>query len=97
MTRPRRDYSLSSKGICCVDIDTDAADVAYETDLTDVNTYADGDRDGDGKVTNKESLTKDEDHPLEYYLTCVEEVNKLDLIKEDYTPGSTLQLDRIEE
>lgn len=31
------------------------------------------------------------------WLTCAEEVNKSDLIEEDYAPNSTLQLDRIEE
>ena len=72
--------------------DTDA-DAAYKIDLTDVDTDADGDE----EVTDKELLLKDQDYSPEYYLTCAEEVNKSNLIEEDYAPGSTLQLNQIKE
>lgn len=92
MARPQRDSSSSSDETYRTDTDTDA-DATYGTDLTDVDTDADGDE----EVTDEESLLEDQDHPPEYYRTCAEEVNKSDLIEEDYAPGSTLQLDRIEE
>jgi len=69
-----------------VDVDADAA---YDTDLTLANV----DDDGDEEVTEEE----DQVHPPGYYLTRAEEVNESDLIEEDYAPGNTLQLDRIEE
>ncbi|KAK3081938.1 hypothetical protein LTS18_011177, partial [Coniosporium uncinatum] len=84
MARPEWDNGSSSDETYQTD-----ADATYETD----STLANVDDDGDEEVTDEE----DQVHPPEYYLTRAEEVNKSDLIEEDYAPGSTLQLDRIEE
>jgi hypothetical protein len=75
IVRYQRNNSSSSEETYRTDTETDATDVIDSTDVD-----IDADRD---KIVVDEDLNK-KDYPLEYYITCVEEVNKLDLIKEDY-------------
>jgi hypothetical protein len=84
MVRYRRNNSSSSNEIYRTDTEADATDTTYKIDSTDVD--IDTNRD---EIVVDEDLNK-KDHPLEYYITYVEEVNKLDLIKEDYAHGSIL-------
>jgi hypothetical protein len=66
--------------------DSESIDKAgYETDLTNP---ADADDLGD--------LLADNTHPPEYYIQLAEGFNETEDAKEDYSPGTTLLLDRIE-
>jgi len=58
----------------------------YETDLTDPTDVADS-----------AWLLADNDHPPEYYLQLAEDFNETEDAREDYSPGTTVLLDRIEE
>jgi hypothetical protein len=84
IVRYRPNNSSSSNEIFRTDTETDAADATYKIDLIDVDTDANRD-----EIVIDEDLNK-KDHPPEYYITCVEEGNNLDLIEEDYAYSSTL-------
>jgi len=61
-------------------------EAGYETDLTDPTDVADS-----------AWLLADNDHPPEYYLQLAEDFDETEDAREDYSPGTTILLDRIEE
>ena len=61
-------------------------DAGYETDLTDPT-----------DVAESAWLLEDDDHPPEYYLRLAEDFDETEDAKEDYSAGTTLLPDRIEE
>jgi hypothetical protein len=66
-------------------------DVDSETDLTDVNAYAD-------KSDEDEAwLLPNEDHPPEYYLQQLEVFDEQEYTKQDYKDSSTRLLNRMED
>jgi hypothetical protein len=75
------------------DSGSDDNDAAYQTDATDIS---------DNEVDNSAEddiawLLKDNQHPPEYYVRLEENLDETEFTKEDYSPGTTLLLDRIEE
>jgi len=82
-TRPFEYSSSESSKHSDVGSDDEAG---CETDLTDPIDVADS-----------AWLLADNDHPPEYYLQLAEDFDETEDAKEDYSLGTTLLLDRIEE
>jgi hypothetical protein len=71
---------------------------AYETDLTDDSDVDDAEGTGsDGEKYDSARLLADNEHPPEYYLRQQEEFEESEYTRQDYSGGSMLLLDRIEE
>jgi hypothetical protein len=63
--------------------------------------YSDPDSEGSDSESTDEAddlgdLLADNTHPPEYYIRLAEGFNETEDVKEDYSPGTTLLLDRIE-
>jgi len=68
-----------------------------ETEPTDVDDNVDEVIEDVEGLINCADLLADEVHPPEYYLKQMEEFNESEFTTEDYSDGTTLLLDRIEE
>ena len=101
--RPNDDYSDGSNsdedGVFDVEVD----DAGYETSPTDIddeesNDTGDfGDDCNDFDIEDQVQLFDGNLHPREYYLNQLKEFNEAAFDNEDYSKGSTILLDRIEE
>jgi len=76
-------------------------DVAYETDATaDSDIDSDVDDEEKGYGTQAEDcawLLADNEHPPEYYIRQMKYLDESEYAKQDYSVGSTILLDGIEE
>ena len=68
--------------------DVEPEDAGYETDMTDED---------DVDVADQAQLWAGNAHSLEYYLTGLQAFNESEFDDQDYSPSSTLLLDRTEE
>ena len=67
------------------------------TDASDTNSNVDWDTATDEDMADLPRLLADNVHPPECYIRQWEEFDELEYAKEDYNPGTTLLLDKIEE
>jgi hypothetical protein len=73
-------------------------DAGYETDATDlVETGRGSKANNERKAADPAWLLKANDHPPEYYLRQLADFDESEFTKQDYSDGSTLLLDRIED
>ena len=66
-------------------------EAGYETDVTDVTDAS------EGELDDSAWLLADNDHPLEYYIRQWQKGDDEKDEEEDYSPGTKVLLDRIEE
>jgi hypothetical protein len=92
------DDSCSSQGLAQSDSGSED-EAGYEADATDVTDAPDADSDdaSEGELADSAWLLADNDHPPEYYIRQWQEGNDEDDEEEDYSPGTKLLLNRIEE
>jgi hypothetical protein len=88
----RRDHDEDSSSDTEGSASGSGDDPAYETDATEVT----GDNE-DGEPVDLAWLLGDNDHPPEYYLRQLDELDETEYTEQDYSDGSTLLLNRIEE
>ncbi|KAF2415628.1 hypothetical protein EJ08DRAFT_673832 [Tothia fuscella] len=88
----RRDHDEDSSSDTEGSASGSGDDLAYETDATEVT----GDNE-DGEPVDSAWLLGDNDHPPEYYLRQLDELDETEYTEQDYSDGSTLLLNRIEE
>ena len=80
-------------------------DIAYETDATvdsdidsDIDSDVDDEENGYGiKAKDCAWLLADNEHPPEYYIRQMKHLDESEYAKQDYSVGSTILLDGIEE
>jgi hypothetical protein len=82
---PDSSYKSDSESVC---------EDGYLTDATDVSTSRSV---GNGDATRIADLLADNEHPPEYYIEQWQNGDETEYLKQDYSPGTTVLLDRIEE
>ncbi len=78
----------------CFDTGDESGSTDSDTNPTDCDSDVEGVDDADGMNIDDD---EDKDHPPEYYLNQEDEFNESEYMAEDYSDGSCLLLDYIEE